>query len=914
MRRGDAAASPVDLLGRGDEWQMLRGHLDAARSGRGSAVRIVGEPGIGKTALLQALATAADKIDMLVLRTRGAQSEQQLTFSAVHRLVEPVRHRIADLPAGHGRAMDAAFGLSSDGRVPERFFVALALLELVTAVSSDRPVLMVVDDRHWLDPASRDVIDFVARRINGEPVVVVCTERPTVQAPRDDPGEVLTLHGLGAAAALQLLQATAPYLTPTDRDAVLDGADGNPLALVELPRAANVGGGQGPVLQRLAPRLDEVFGARVQALPAEVRMAVLVAALHDSDATDEAVAAVGRVTTGRSPLALLRDAERAGLLRVDSEHVRFRHPLVRAAAADQASTEDRRAAHEALAAVVTADPQRAEWHRGSSMSDPAETTAEDLGAAAERGADRGDAAFARALFEKAVRLSTDLQRRSHRLLRVAELAFELGNWDDVKPIIASIREGDLSPVDRARLVGLEMAFDDGAPDGEAAVHRFVTSARDAIQAGDDRLAAGLLVVAARNTYWGATAEQLGDEILQAAAQLGDDGAVQGLVVVIESFMRPFASAPAIIESLETLAQLDLDDEAIALFAQAGFVVGDFQRSLQMAQRSSDGLRRDGRLAVLAAALVLQSFSALYLGRWDLTYTASEEALRLAEETHQPVWAACARLGQANLLALRGQRSEAEALAAEVERTAVLTGNAALMNGVQLSRGFAALGAGDPEDACTQLARMFDRSDFAWQSPQCAWAIDYFVEAAVLSGQLDAARTVLTDMEQLTAGTSPPGVLRALTLAHLLIDPGADGAYDAASSVPSTPWHRARRDLVYGSWLRRHHDGSAARALLNSAAAIFEALDAPAWAERATNELAATGVRRTTRNQPEPWSRLSAQELQVAMLAAEGLTNREIGARLYLSSRTISSHLYHVYPKLGITSRAQLHLVLQGARA
>ena len=593
--------------------------------------------------------------------------------------------------------------------------------------------------------------------------------------------------------------------------------------------------------------------------------------------------------------------------------MRFRHPLVRAAVVASSTPDERRRAHEALAGVVAGSPHRAEWHRGSAVTEPREESAEQVALVAERGAQRGDAAFAHALFERAVRLSTDQQRRSHRLLRVAELAYELGHWDELKPVVASIRGADLIPVDRARLVALELAFDDGAPEGADAVHRFVMSAHDAIRAGDHRLAGDLLVVAARNTYWGASADSLGPHILEARDQLGDGADVAGLTLVIESFLRPFTSGTTLVGQLGALAGADLPDEANALFSQAAYVIGDFQLALTLAQRASEGLRREGRLALLAATLVLQAFSSLYLGRWDVSYASSQEAYDLAVETRQPVWAACAKLGQANLMALRGQRDAATALAAEVQRVAVLTGNASLMNGVQLTRGLAALGAGEPAVAFTELARMFDRADAAWQSPQCVWAIDYLAEAAIASGHTATAREILAEIEVETGDTSAPGVRRAISLARLMLaDPEeTERAYDAASRVPATAWHRARRDLAYGSWLRRHRDSAASRALLTSAAAVFEALDAPAWAERADGELSAAGVKRTVRLHPEPWSKLSAQELQVALLAAAGLSNREIADRLYLSHRTVSSHLYHAYPKLGITSRSQLHLALDG---
>jgi len=334
-----------------------------------------------------------------------------------------------------------------------------------------------------------------------------------------------------------------------------------------------------------------------------------------------------------------------------------------------------------------------------------------------------------------------------------------------------------------------------------------------------------------------------------------------------------------------------------------------------ASRACDGLRQLGLVALLTQALVLRTFSALYLGRWDITHVASDEAYRFAVETRQPVWAACAQLGQANVAGLRGDYDRARTLSAEVERTALAAGNRALLNGVQLSRGFAALGAGRPDEAFTEFSRMMDRTDQAYQSPQWAWAADYFAEAAALTGRADQAFAVLDQLEELIDHTTAPGVLRAMALSRAALadqEVAERRLAEARELAPTAPpWYRARLELTYGSWLLDQRRIGPARDALRSAHATFDALGAGAWANRASQKLAESG------QQAEPqaryaWAKLSPQELQVAQLAAEGLSNRDIGARLFLSHRTVGSHLNRVYPKLGVHTRTELGAVLSDA--
>ena len=478
--------------------------------------------------------------------------------------------------------------------------------------------------------------------------------------------------------------------------------------------------------------------------------------------------------------------------------------------------------------------------------------------------------------------------------------------------MSEARSLPLTPTDGARLMGLDAAFDDGVPGGPDHIRRLSEAADRAHAVGEDRLAMQLLVGASKSAYWQAADPVVADSIRRTAGTLDVPESDPGRIFA-SALIDPFALGAYVVDQLARHAEaVDIDPAADGALSNAGFVAGDFSQALWFARRASEVLRAQGRTALLAQTLVLETFASLYLGRWDITVVASAEAHRFAVETDQPVWAACALLGQGNVAAVRGETDDADSKSATVSQLALLTGNRALLNGAELVRGHAALGAQSPGEAFAALWRMVDPNDEAYQSPQCVWAVDHLADAAVQIGRTEAARGVLVRFEELTADTPAPGIRRVMALARaILADPDeADELFRAASdlSVPSAPWYRGRIDLAYGSWLRRQRRVSESRAVLGSAQLIFDALGAHAWSERAKAELIAAGVRPKP-SVPDHWARLSGQELQIAQLAAQGLSNREIGARLFLSHRTVSSHLYKIFPKLGVTSRGQLHTAL-----
>jgi DNA-binding CsgD family transcriptional regulator len=912
-------ARPARLIGRNEELGLVYAALGDIFE-RGQTLSFVGDPGVGKSALLEAAGEDARRRGLTVLSVRGNEAETHLRFAALHQLLRPILNRVEGLPPGHRAALLSAFGIAPTDPAPDRFFIALAVLELIADAGAETPIVLIVDDLHWVDGASRDAIEFVARRVAAEPAVILLATRPTGRGIWSVE-QGLTSFRLGAldpAASRALLQEHSPRLPAADVRRVLAAAAGNPLALIELPLALGSATATtrqpGAASVRLTARLERSFAVRAHDLDSATRTLLLVAALQDSDRLAETLAATAALTGGQPEgVSVGVDAATtAGLLSIDGASFRFHHPLVRSAIAQSATPDQLRAVHEAFARTLTVDPDRATWHRALTASQPDEELAGALDAGADRAVARGAPDLAEEWLERAAQLSMDDRRRGHRLLRAAELAFELGRRESVHQLMGEARILMLDPPDYARLAGLEGAFDDGVPGDEDNVRRLVQAADRARGGGEQGLAADLLLGAAMPCYWGAAEEPLRSRVRAGTRVLGLPAA-DPRVMVLNALIDPFDQGAALVGQLAQWVEQDTPDPALAsALGRTGFVVGDFDRGLVFARRACEGLRQQGRVALLAQALVLQTFAALYLGRWDISHVASDEAYRLAVETHQPVWAACAQLGQANVAGLRGEYERARLLSGEVEQTALVAGNRALLNGVQLTRGLAALGYDRPAEAFTELCRMMDRRDQAYHSPQCAWAIDYLAEAAALSGRSDHALAVLQELHELIGATTAPDVTRAMTLSSVILaddsnaGPRFGKARELAAAAP--PWYRARLDLVYGSWLRRQRRIAESRGPLRSARATFDALGAAAWSARAQNELAATG-QRAERHAPDAWAMLSAQELQIAQLAARGLSNREIGARLYLSHRTVGSHLYRLFPKLGVHSRAQLHSAL-----
>jgi DNA-binding CsgD family transcriptional regulator len=909
MDQANPAASP--LVGREPEKQVLAGLLDRVRA-RGGSLVVTGEPGVGKSALLREASAHAGRGGMSVLTVTGVQSESLLPFAGLHQLLLPVLGRIGDLAAPQRDALQSAFGVTDTEA--DAFLTALAALNLLAGSAVRAPVLVIVEDAHWLDRPTCDVLAFVARRLEFEPILMVVAIRDGFATSFDDAGlPALHLEALSPPAAAALLDTRAPGLPAGVRERLLGEAAGNPLALVELPVAYQQLGQAAalPLWLPLTTRLERAFAARASGLPAATRVALLVAAVDDSPALSEVLAATSLLADEGAGIEVLDPAIGARLVELDDDRVRFGHPLMRAAIHQQASISQRHAAHAALHDVLSAEPERALWHRAASIVGPDEVVAGELEAAAARAQRRGRDAVAVQALMRAARLS-DGPRRTGRLLRAAELAFELGQHDLVLDLLAEAERLALGRREQATVTWIRESFADGVPGDAPQVRSLAGIASRAAADGDSDLALKLLYGAAVRCWWADPGQSARDSVV-AAAELLDVSESDPRLLVILAFAEPIGQGTAVIERLSRLEPGAGTDAAASRHAgNAAMAVGIFDLAARHFAASVAGLRAQGRLGLLARSLALQSWSAAQLGDLATAIPAADEARRLGWETKQPLVMATGEAVAALLAALRGDSDTAGVLAAQAEATCVPAGSSAVLAAVQLARGTAALSGGHPEQALGHLRRIHDRADPAYHQAISCFTIGDLAEAAVRSGDPEGIRGYMQGIEAAALRTTSPWLHAGLRYARaLLADRAAAGAlFDAAlrSDMSAMPFLRARVQLAYGGWQHRQRQDAAARQPLRAACEGFDALGVFPWSDRARQQLRATGETSRPRI-PEARDQLTPQELQIVQMAVEGLSNRQIGQQLFLSPRTVSSHLYRVFPKLGITSRAGLRAAI-----
>ncbi|MCW2975938.1 MAG: LuxR family transcriptional regulator [Actinomycetia bacterium] len=904
------------LYGRAVEILALASLLEDATEGGGALV-LRGEAGIGKSALLREVSRHAVERGMHVLATTCVQSEAHLPFAGLHHSLRPLLREMGNLPPPQRGALATAFGMSENA-APDVFRIALGVLDLLAEAASSAPIVLVVDDAHWLDPASCDVLRFVARRIDFDPIVLFFGVRDGVDS-RFVETELpeLRLGPLGEVAAGMLLDATAPELAHHMRRRILEAAEGNPLSLVELPHAVGAERFDPSPLPDPVPitdRLERVFAAGLSELPAAARTLLLVAALDDSGDVRELLAAATVIEQKPVPLQTAAPAAEARLVEIREDGLRFRHPLIRSAVFQAASVPDRHAVHAAVAEVLADQPERRSWHRAAACLGTDEVVASELEQAAERAQRRGATSVAVAALERAATLSDDDTQRARRLLLAAELAFELGRNDLLLRLVHDVEALELGLLERGRLMLIRERAAEQVSVEPAWVHSLLGVAEAARVEGDSKLAVGLLWVAASRCYWTDPDAELRLSVVDAAERLGsveDDPRIVGIF----AFAAPIECGRAVIDHLRDAAVAPvgvMNGRVARARGAAAHAVGAFDLASDFFGQGIADLRQEGRLALLARALVLQSRSEIHLGHLDKAVILAEEGSRLAAETGEPLWVAGARTALAITHAMRGDEDLAKSHAAAAERIALPLGAGAILGAVQLARGLLSLAHGRHDEAYGELRRMFDPADPSYHVMERSWAIGELADAALHAGRHDAARALLAEVEALAAQTPSPRLHVALRFARPLLSGDADAdslfqdALDAQLAI--WPFDRARLLLAYGAWLRRQRRVAESRTRLRAAREAFDAIGAAIWSERARQELRASGE---SSRRPVAMARehLTPQELEIARMAAEGLTNREIGQRLYLSHRTVGSHLYRIFPKLGVTSRNQLRSVL-----
>jgi DNA-binding CsgD family transcriptional regulator len=903
------------LVGRDAELAALESLLAGAADGGGSLLA-VGDPGIGKSALAEAAGERARDRGMRVLACQGIPGEAHLPFAGLHQLLRPVLAGADSLPAGQREALLTALGVAA-GPAPATPVVGLAALELLADAAAEMPVLAVAEDVHWLDWSTCEVLAFVSRRLGADAIALLATAREHELA--DNPLAAAGLAELRIApleppAAAAVLDAHA-RLDPVLRRRVLAEAAGNPLALVELPLVmsqpdAGAGPSGGIPLTR---RLEQAFSARLPGMPEVTRTVLLAAALNDSNDLAEILRAAGQATGAEMSVADVADAQAAGLAAVDGPTLRFRHPLVRSAVRQASSLAERQAVHRALAEVLAAAPDRSVWQRAAAAIGPDEELAADLERAAARAARRGAVAAQAEALARAAQLTGTAARRGYLLIRAALACHDLGRPQMVVRLLDEAEPLDLDPADRLLLSWTRETTGTGRRSGARLLAAFTDMADQLRRSADTGRALDTLMTVALRCWWSNpdahTRERL-VAVAEAVPVTEDDPRLLNILALAD----PDGRAAVVLPRLTLYRPGAVDAYCDYLLGFAAVAVGACGPAADYLGAAAAGARAQGWLGMLSQLMLARSWAEVLLGRPDVAAPAAAEGVRLLAEVGQPVWASCTQLAAAVLAGRRGDAATSADLTARAEGVLLMAGVPPLLALVQFARGTEALGAGRFDQAYEQLARIFDPGDSAYHPHVRAWALVDLAEAASYAGRQEAARARLDELVPLAAATGSPLLLAGVTVAAPLLAGSADAGelFEEAlrADLAGWPLHRARLQLAYGMWLRRRRS-TGARAHLRAARDTLDRAGAAPWAQRARQELDATGER-SSRPVPTALDALAPQELQIARLAADGLTNRQIGQQLYLSHRTVGHHLYLIFPKLGITSRGELAAMMATA--
>jgi tetratricopeptide (TPR) repeat protein len=661
----------LKIIGREHELEVLSAAVDAAAEA-GCALAVCGEPGIGKSVLIEAAARRGQERGHLVLRVTGVEAESLLPFAGLHDLIRPVLGAADALAPPQRHALLSAFGIEDDGS-PEPFLIGLAALNVLTCVSGRQPVAMIVDDLQWVDQPSQDAVAFLARRIHDDPVIIVGGVRAGYTTPfLPASGRVLNIGPLDEESSRAVLRATAPQLDAAGCLQILEYARGNPLALAELPGTWR-GGSARPGLVPgasipLSARLEEAFAGRLGELASPVRDALLIAATDSESALAEILAAASELAGIQVSVGALDAAAVAGLLTRDEVRIQFRHPLVRSAILGSESARRRQQAHGALAAVLAGQPYRRAWHRAQAVIGPDDEVADELEHNHDISVCRGSVSGAIAALERAAQLSSFPATRVRRLLRAAQSAFSLGCADTVARLLAEAMRNPLTEIDQTRVQVLREAFHDGIPGDSSRIMELCSLARRAVHAGQPDVALDLLLAAALRCYWADTGPEARQTVAVVTGHIAGMSADPRYIATL-AIAEPVACSQ-VVDVLLAQASPGADDvEALILLGQAAHAIGDPVRAVRFLSRAEARLRQRGQLGRLSHVLNMGLYSRLELGDFQRARIDSEEARRIAADTQQPIWHSAALALDAMAHGLRGDNARAQELAAEAEQLA-----------------------------------------------------------------------------------------------------------------------------------------------------------------------------------------------------------------------------------------------------
>ncbi|WP_432947191.1 ATP-binding protein [Kribbella sp. CA-253562] len=908
------AAGRSGLRGRRRECARLDDLLAGVRSGRGQVLVVRGEAGIGKTALLEYLVARAD--GCRIARAAGIESEMELPYAGLHQLCGPMLGLGDHLPQPQREALAIAFGLEFGGP-PNNFLVGAAVLGLLSAASESRPLLCVVDDAQWLDQASVQILTFVGRRLLADRIGLVFGHREPVTGPDWRTAAELVVGGLADQDAATLLDDVIPgRLDERVRDRIVAETNGNPLALLELPRGLTAGqlagGFERPDTQPLAGQIEQNFIRRLQALPPDTQRLLLTAAVEP---VGDVPLLVRALAIQNVPVSAAAPAEEAGLIELGAR-VRFRHPLVRSAVTRVAGIDDRRRAHQALAEATNPDrdPDRRAWHRAQGASAPDEEIAVELLASADRAQGRGGIAATAAFLRRAAELTPEPDQRAVRALSAAQAALRAGDFATAAWLLVNAGDGPVDALHQARveLLRAQLAFLSGhsleAPpllleaarrleplDGDLARDTYLDALSAAQFAGRLAGKAGLAEISrAVRALPRPDGSRKRDLALDGVSALFTDG-------------YPAAVAPAreaVLAFSGARGQPDQDDlRWLWLASLLAVDLWDDENWEVLTTRHVRIARETGDLNDLPHVLSHRVMLNLFAGQLSEAAALVAEIKTICDTTGvglTPYGAVC-------LSAWRGRPDEARALITRARDEAQSRGEGGGVTTAHFAHAVLFNALAKYQDA---LAAATEAAAYPIELGVANWALPELVEAAVRSGRPDLAADGFERLAVMAEACGRNWGLGVLARSRALLTTGqaeAESAYrDAIELLSGTRMRMelARARLVYGEWLRREGRRQDARDELQIAYDVFSAAGADAFADRAGRELTATGVAVGTRTDRLS-DTLTAQEAHVAELAGAGLTNAEIGARMFLSQHTVEWHLRKVFTKLGITSRKQL---------
>jgi DNA-binding CsgD family transcriptional regulator len=904
------------LLGRDAERARLL-PLDDAVPDQGRVVVLLGDAGMGKTVLLGDAADRARSAGMMVLSVAGMESESNLAFAGLHQLLQPVTPAIAHLPGRQARALREVVGLEAELPGGDRLLTGIAVLSLLSGLARECPVLLIVDDAHWLDRSSLDALAFAACRIGAERAVLLVAARGTTAPAGFGQGFTeLRLGPLSPADAGRLLDCQPGPPAGRARRQVLDQAAGNPMALIELAKAISADPAAGRRWAAeplpLTERLTAVIAAQLTALPDATQNALLLAAVSDS--ADAATAATGQAGLDADVLA---PAEDSGLIRVDQAGVHFSHPLVRSAVYHTAAFARRAAAHRLLAGALHDQPDRRAWHLAAAALEPDEHVASLLSASADQAARRGGAAAAALALERAADLSPDPDDQARRLVSAAAFAAATGQADWVQEL--AVRALQVTDDAHLRLrarrsAGWALAWSSQHAEALAAL---IPVAREA-SAVDPAMAWDALATASSVAYqYGepSAVQAVRDSLTYldhaadrrlSASQRADAEAARLWILASTGGCGDVPQGG----TLDPGALDGLPETPLSRAGGAAWLLDQPGLAISLLEAARQQLRAPHVRGASGASLAALGWACVDAGRWDDALEAAGEADELAAAYQMRIVAASSHLITGTILAARGEADGARdylarALARDTEQSRSVVARA------RHALGIAALADGDYVVAYTQLRQLFTGAGAPVHYHVSYLAIADLAAAAVRADRRLEGRVLLARILANPARAQSPRLdqLAGRAMGIIAEPPGPESHFDKALSDPAGaqwPFERAQLCLDFGEWLRRERRINDAKPVLGSALDAFRQLRAKPWAQRAEAELRACGV--PVARPPaaaQALGQLTPQQREIVQLAAHGSTNREIAERLFLSPRTVSSHLYRCYPKLGIASRNQL---------